>query len=574
MLRRLTIRDFVLVDRLELEFSAGFGTLTGETGAGKSILIDALAFVLGERADSGFIRAGMERAEVCAEFDLRDTPAALALLKAHDLSAAGEDEHELLLRRVLDNNGRSRAYLNGSPVPVTQLREIAEHLLDIHGQHAHQSLLRGQAQRNLLDAHAKLQPLCADVASAWQAVRVAKARCLEASQGAEALDKARQALEWEIEELSALACVGGEWTTLNNEHKRLAHASNLAEGASFALGLLSEGENACAPGIDRVASRIDELSTYDAALSEIAALLQSTQENLGEALSKLRRYADRLELDPQALSDTEKRIEAILTCARKFRISPEDLPSLLPSAELRLKELGESADSAALEARLQSAQKTYASLAKRLSKERAKAASTLGAEISRVMQQLALGGGRLEIALIPLVEGMKEGVKEGTADLAQGNIQGSAHGLEHVEFRIGGLAGDAMRSLAKVASGGELSRISLAIQVVTSQASSIPSLIFDEVDVGIGGGIAEVVGRLLHELGTQRQVLCVTHLAQVAARANWQWQVSKGKENGVMHSRVIALDAAGRIEEIARMLGGVEITPITRQHAKEMLGFA
>jgi DNA repair protein RecN (Recombination protein N) len=548
MLRRLTIRDFVLVDRLELEFQGGFGTLTGETGAGKSILVDALAFALGERADASLIRAGSERAEIGAEFDLDQSPAAAEWLREHDL----DSQDGLLLRRVLDANGRSRAYLNGSPVTQAQLREVAEGLVDIHGQHAHQSLLRGDAQRALLDSHARLDALLAEVATAWRQWREARNRLDAAADGIEALAAEREQLSWQLGELAALGFSSEEWRALNDEHKRLAHAASLGEGAQFALQVLAEGDAACEAQVASVASRLDGLAEYDPALSEVAVLLQSAQAELSEAISALRRYANRVELDPQRLTDVESRLEAVLDCARKFRCTPDELPALLARWQERLAVLGDAADLAGLSERVEAAGKQYGELARRLSAGRASAALALGGEVSQVMQQLALGGGCFDIALLP-IEG------------------GSASGLEQIEFRIAGLAGNESRSLAKVASGGELSRISLAIQVVTSQAASVPTLIFDEVDVGIGGGVAEVVGRLLRELGAERQVLCVTHLPQVAARANWQWQVSKVSEAGQLRSRVSTLGAEARIEEIARMLGGIEITPITRQHAKEML---
>jgi DNA repair protein RecN (Recombination protein N) len=553
MLHRLTIRDFVLVDRLELEFGSGFGALTGETGAGKSILVDALAFVLGERADIGLIRNGSERAEISAEFELQDAPAAGEWLRERDFDAADDDPGTgLLLRRVLDRSGRSRAYLNGSPVTLQQLRDVAETLLDIHGQHAHQSLLRSDAQRVLLDSHARLDGLAADVSVAWRQWREARSALDAAANGVEALAQEREQLEWQVRELETLGFSLDEWEGLNTEHRRLAHAASLLEGARFSLDVLVEGDAACEVQLDSVASRLDGLAEYDPALAEVAALLQSAQAELGEAVSALRRYTDRVELDPQRLSEVEHRIEAVLGCARKYRSSPEELPALLARWQERLGVLGEAADIAGLERRVAAAGKQYDDLAKRLSKGRAKAADALGAEVSRVMQQLALSGGRFEAALVALESG-------------------SAYGREQVEFRIAGLSGSESRSLAKVVSGGELSRISLAIQVVTSQAASVPTLVFDEVDVGIGGGVAEVVGRLLRELGKERQVLCVTHLPQVAARAGWQWRVVKQAANGQVRSQVVVLDGEGRVEEIARMLGGMEITAITRQHAKEML---
>lgn len=549
MLQRLNIRDFVLVDRLELDFQGGFGALTGETGAGKSILVDALAFVLGERADSGLLRAGAEKTEVGAEFDIRALAELKSWLAENDFAA----DDDLLLRRILDAGGRSRAYINGSAATLQQLRQAAEWLVDIHGQHAHQSLLRGEAQRQLLDAHAGHADLARSVGEAWRTWRDARDSLDAAAEGGEALAREREQLEWQVRELETLAFSADEWESLNQEHKRLAHAASLLEGAQFSLGLLAEGEGACEAQVRAVASRLDGLAEYDPALSEVAQLVQSAEAELAEAVSALRRYADRVDLDPARLAEVERRLEAVMGCARKFRALPEELPELLSRWQQRLAELGEASDLAALQARVDAARQQYDKDAAKLSKARAKAAKALGDEVSQGMQELALGGGRFEIALVPVAGG-------------------NAHGLENIEFRIGGLAGSEARSLAKVASGGELSRISLAIQVVTSRQASVPTLIFDEVDVGIGGGVAEVVGRLLHRLGRERQVLCVTHLPQVAARADWQWQVAKSKEGAAIKSRVTPLDAAGRVEEIARMLGGVEITATTRQHAKELLG--
>lgn len=549
MLRHLTIRDFVLVDRLDLEFAAGFGALTGETGAGKSILVDALAFALGERADAGLVRAGAERAEVTVDFDLAGAPQAASWLRERDL----ETGEGLLLRRVIDAGGRSRAYLNGSPTTVQQLREIAEFLVDIHGQHAHQSLLRGDAQRALLDAHAGLGALLADVEHAWRAWSGARNALNEATDGAQALADERERLLWQVRELETLNFSLAEWESLDVEHKRLAHASSLAEGAQFSLAALADGDASCESALDAVASRLDGLAEYDPALAAVAQLLRSAQAELGEAVSSLRRYADRVELDPARLDEVERRIEAVLACARKYRLSPAELPGVLAGWQGRLLELGEAADLAALQARGAACRERYFALAMELSIRRRASAVELGAEVSRVMQQLALGGGCFEVGLVPLEQG------------------GSA-GLEQVEFRMAGLSGAQARPLAKVASGGELSRISLAIQVVTSQAARVPTLIFDEVDVGIGGGVAEVVGRLLRELGGERQVLCVTHLPQVAARANWQWRVSKSVDDGQARSCVCPLDEQARVDEIARMLGGVEMTALTRQHAMEMLG--
>lgn len=549
MLRHLTIRDFVIVDRLELEFSAGFGALTGETGAGKSILIDALALTLGERADAGVVRAGCEKAEVAATFDIAALPVVHAWLNDNDLD--GDDE--LLLRRVVDAGGRSRAYINGSPATVQQLREVGEWLVDIHGQHAHQSLLRPDAQRALLDAHAGLGAQVRDVGLAFRVWRDAEQLLKTANEGADALISEREQLEWQVRELETLAFGGDEWAGLEAEHRRLAHAASLIEGAQFALATLADDDAACERQVDRVAGRLEALAEFDPELQEVAALVQSVQAELSEAVSTLRRYADRVDLDPGRLGEVERRMEAVLAAARKHRVQPEALPALLEGWQQRLATLAEASDLDALAAQVKKTRDEYMCQAQALSAGRRQTAGTMSLAVSEVMQQLALSSGRFEVALVPIE-------------------QGAVHGLEQVEFRIAGLAGNEAKPLAKVASGGELSRISLAIQVLTSRSASVPTLIFDEVDVGIGGGVAEIVGRLLNELGSERQVLCVTHLPQVAAQADWQWQVSKATRDGVVLSAIAPLDDAGRVQEIARMLGGVEITGITLRHAEELLG--
>ena len=548
MLRHLAIRDFVIVDRLELEFSAGFGALTGETGAGKSILIDALALALGERADAGVVRTGCDKAEVAATFDIAALPAVGAWLAANDL----DTEEELILRRVLDAGGRSRGYINGSPATALQLREVGEFLVDIHGQHAHQSLLRADAQRALLDSHAGLSAEAQQLAIAWRTWRAARQALEDAASGAEALVREREQLEWQVRELDVLAFSNDEWAEIEIEHRRLGNAASLIEGAQFALEVLADGEAACASQVDGVAARLDGLASYDPALQDVAGLLQSAQAELSEAISTLRRYTDRVDLDPARLVEVERRMEAVYSSARKYRVQPGELPALLALWKQRLAALDASADLAGLAARADAAQADYRRLAAQLSAGRQRVAGEMGVAVSALMQQLALASGRFEVALLPLAEG-------------------TANGLEQVEFRVGGLAGQEAKALAKVASGGELSRISLAIQVLTSCSASVPTLIFDEVDVGIGGGVAEIVGRLLRELGGERQVLCVTHLPQVAARAEWQWQVSKENRDGATLSSIQPLGDDQRVREIARMLGGIEVTDITLAHAREML---
>jgi len=548
MLRHLTLRDFVIVDRLELEFAAGFGALTGETGAGKSILIDALALALGERGDAGVVRSGCDKAEIAATFDVAGLPAVAAWLDENGLDA-GED---LLLRRVVDAGGRSRAWINGSSATVQQLREVGEWLVDIHGQHAHQSLLRGDAQRQLLDAHGGLLDQVRAVGAAWKAWRTAEQAWQAASEGVQALLREREQLEWQVGELAALAFTADEWEMLEGEHRRLGHAASLIEGAQFALSVLADEDAACERQIDQVAERLADLAAYDQALADVAGVLASVQAELADAVSTLRRYADRVDLDPGRLVEVERRLEAILAQSRRHRVAPVELPGLLAGWQQRLAELAAAADVDALRRAADAARESYQTQALGLSAGRQSVAKEMGERVSEIMRRLALSSGRFEVALLTLETP-------------------AIYGLEQVEFRIGGLAGNDAKPLAKVASGGELSRISLAIQVLTSRSASVPTLIFDEVDVGIGGGVAEIVGRLLRELGGERQVLCVTHLAQVAAQADWQWQVSKATRDGVTLSAIQPLDGDGRVGEIARMLGGVELTGITLEHAREML---
>jgi DNA repair protein RecN (Recombination protein N) len=549
MLRRLFIRDFVIVDRLELEFGAGFGALTGETGAGKSILVDALSLALGERADATVLRQGAERTEVTAEFDVAAGGELEAWLRGHDFDADGI----CLLRRIVDAGGRSRATINGSPATLTQLRQAGEFLADIHGQHAYHALLRADAQRALLDSQIGATDLAAEVAvkfRTWRGLREARER---AEQDSSALLREKEMLEWQTQELRTLAFESVRWNEENQEHRRLAHAASLLEGATAALAMLDESDAAVSAQLDESLSRLRPLTDYDEALREPAELLEAARIQLSEAIHALSRYRERLELEPERLAELEARIEAVTAMARKHRVSPEELPEVLARCQAKLDEIGLSADPAALAAKEKAARAEYEKFARQLSQRRRKGAAELSAAVTEGMQQLAMAGGHLEIALAELADG-------------------SAHGLENVEFLVTANPGQPPRPLAKVASGGELSRIGLAIQVIASSAGVAPTLTFDEVDVGIGGRVAEIVGRMLHRLGRQRQVLCVTHLPQVAAQADWQWSIAKETRDGATLSRVNVLDREGRVEEIARMRGGVKITDATRRHAREMLG--
>ena len=548
MLLRLIVRDFVIVDRLELEFDAGFGALTGETGAGKSILVDALSLALGERADAAVVRSGAERAEISAEFDVIPGSPLEAWLRAGDF-----DVDACLLRRVIDAAGRSRAYINGAAATLGQLREAADFLADIHGQNAHHSLLRGDAQRSLLDAHAGTQSVAREVAAAWTSWRAARDARTAAEKDVEATQRERELLDWQVRELEALAFDGADWQDTEQEQRRLGNANQLLEAAGQALAALEEGEVGGLPALRHAGARLSELVACDPALGEAAQLYESALIQFEESALALRRYQDRLELDPDRLAELDARIDAVTQMARKHRVAPEDMPDLLNRLQARLAELVMRADPEALADRERATEAAYRDKAKKLSAQRTKAAKALSAAVTAGMQELAMAGGRFEVVLEPLAEG-------------------SAGGSETIGFLVTANAGQPLRPLAKVASGGELSRIGLALQVIASQANAAGTLIFDEVDVGIGGRVAEIVGRMLRQLGGSRQVLCVTHLPQVAAQADWQWSIAKQTRNGVTASSVTVLDRNARIGEIARMLGGEKITDTTRRHAEEMLG--
>lgn len=557
MLKFLSIRDFVIVSSLELDFSAGFTALTGETGAGKSILIDALSLALGERGDATMVRNGCERAEIAAEFDIAMLPNLQAWLREQELEG---DAGVCLLRRVLDSGGRSRGFINGRSATQQQLREAGDQLLDIHGQHAHQSLLRPDAQRVLLDGYAGMTDSVekvADLYREWQALR---RRRISLSENAEAVAAERELLQFQRNEIDGLGFNLPEWQGLQEDYARLSHAASLLETAGFGLETLSEADNSCLAQLNALTARIRDGMQHDVGLGETLRMLESAQAELQETVYGLRHYQERLDTDPQRLREQEQRIQNVMDAARKYRVTPEQLDEALQRIMSRLAELGGDADLAELERQEKAAQQGYLAAARKLTSARRKSADKLSREITAALQTLAMQGGKFEVALLPL-------------DQNDGN-SGNAHGLECIEFQVSANPGTPLRSLAKVASGGELSRISLAIQVATSQLAGAPTLIFDEVDSGIGGRVAEIVGHLLKKLGNTYQVLCVTHLPQVAAAADQQWQVSKAVEDGVTLSRIAVLDGERRIDEIARMLGGVKITETTRKHAAEMLGAA
>ncbi|MBI3285867.1 MAG: DNA repair protein RecN [Burkholderiales bacterium] len=546
MLRTLAIRDFVIVDALELEFSAGFSVLTGETGAGKSILIDALTLALGGRGDASMVREGAPRADISAEFAVNTEVA--AWLEHQELA---DPEQQLLLRRTVDNAGRSKAWINGISASAGQLRELGDLLVDIHGQHAHQSLLKAEAQRALLDMQGGLQAPAAQVALLYQAWRNLSKQRTEFESNAKSVLQEKERLEWQVGELAQLRIAPGEWESISQEHSRLAHAASLLEGAQEAAALISEADHAVLSQLTAAQQKLLKLLDYDAALKPVTEALESACINLQETTYALNDYLDRTELDPARLRTVETRVEAIHSTARRFHVAPEQLHQEFASLAQQLAQLADASDMDALKAQEARAQQAYLQAAQKLSQARAKTARELSAAVTAAMQDLSMSGGSFAIALNP--------------------AEAAACGLEQIEFMVAGHAGVQPRPLAKVASGGELARISLAISVITSCATATPTLIFDEVDSGIGGGVAEVVGRLLKRLGQERQVLCVTHLPQVASQANQHFQVSKASAGGKTVSQIAALDNKQRVEEIARMLGGLEITATTRKHARELL---
>ena len=552
MLTQLRVRDFAIVEELELELAAGMTAVTGETGAGKSILVDAIGLLLGDRADSGVIRHGAERTDISAVFDLDALPTARAWLAERDLNEAGECH----LRRVVTRNGRSRNYINGVPQPAQALRELGERLVDIHGQHEHQSLLRREAQRQLLDDYAGNQTFVAELAERyrnWSQLRQ-DLRALRQASGER--DARLDILRYHLRELVALDLAEGEVAELEREQRRLANASQLLETGQRLLGWLTEGDgDAMADRLGQSLRELDTLSRLDPRLAPVSELLNAALIQVQEAGGELRGYVSDLDLDPEHLARIEQRLAAALQLARKHRTAPEELPALRARFETELDRLEHSETRLdELQQAVKAARAVYQEQADRLSERRTAAARELGERVSGALAELGMPGGRFHIAL-------------------ERQDQPAPGGLETVEFQVSANPGQPLRPLAKVASGGELSRISLAIQVITARAARIPTLIFDEVDSGIGGGVAEVVGRQLRALGGNRQVLCVTHLPQVAAQAHQHFKVEKQTDGASTHTQVLPLDASARVAEIARMLGGLELTASTLAHAREMVEY-
>ena len=542
-LQRISLRDFVIVRQLELEFGAGFTVLSGETGAGKSILIDALQLVLGARAEASVVREGAARSELCAEFS---TPAHLQpWLQDNGFDAADD----LLLKRSIDAQGKSRAWINGSPATATQLREIGDQLLDIHGQHAWQSLTRPSAVRDLLDAYAQIPAQA--LQNLWNDWRQSLQTLEHARLAQDQLQQERERLSWQISEVDKLSPGADEWDELNAQHTRLSHAQTLLDAAQTALSHLQE-EDAAHSHLAQAVKALQEQANIEAEFQQLSDQLSSALAQAEDAAHSLQAWLRRADLDPEGLADIDARMGLWLALSRRYKRTPQELPALYLGWQQELVKLDAAVDLAALEAAEQNAKNAFMAEARKRSQARQKAAPKLAASITQAMQSLGMQGGQFQVQLQALDEP-------------------ASHGLEEVQFLVAGHAGSTPRPVGKVASGGELSRIALAIAVTTSQLGAAQTLIFDEVDAGVGGAVAETVGRLMKQLGKDRQVLAVTHLPQVAACADHHWVVSKHVDKEGVASQVTPATGEQRVAEIARMLGGERLSDTTHAHAREML---
>ena len=551
MLLALSLNDFVIVDSLNIEFQTGFTVLTGETGAGKSITLDAIGLLLGDKADYGQIRNGAKETRLSALFDLSGLDGLKAELREQGILA--EDAEELSIRRVIDAKGKSRSYLNGQAATLAQLKNIGGRLIDIHGQNAHHSLNHEAAQRELLDAFAGLSPLAAEVKAAYQAWQQAENALKYAKSQSEGLQIERERLEWQHNEISRLNPKKGEWEDICRQHDSLAHAAELLETAEGAAEIIDGGKG-LQHYVYRCRRLLEPLSEIEPRFAESLQLLASIEAELGEVSANMRQTAAKADIDPAELAAQEERMGELMNMARKYRIEPQELPAKLLEIGKALDELQTAADTEALQAAAARCEQAYRKPAAELAKRRREAADRLAAETTAHMQELAMKGAKFHIGLLP--------------------CEPSAGGLEQIQYQVSANKGSPLRPLNKVASGGELARISLALQVVTGQYTRVPTLIFDEVDTGIGGGVAETVGRALRALGKKHQVLAVTHLPQVAACGEQHWRVSKNSDGEQTVSRIDILDDDGRVGEIARMLGGEILTDTTRRHAAELLHMA
>lgn len=551
MLTHIKISNFAIVEELDLDIPAQLTVITGETGAGKSIMIDALGLALGDRADSGSVRHGTERADILATFDIRHIPAAQDWLRERDLLA----DHDCILRRVITADGRSRAYINGTPSPIQGLKELGEMLVSIHGQHEHQSLLKKDTHRELLDEYAGLQPLARTVADSWRHWQQKQAAFQHFRDHAKELQDRADLLRFQLAELDELKPIEGELAELEQEHKRLANVDSLISQGQQALAGLSDNDNALTDQTQSVLHLLHGMAAEDASLKGVTELMESACIQLEEAASELRHYIENLEINPERYQEVDRRLSAYIHLARKHREDPHQLFQLWQTLAGELDAIDGGEDKLQqLEKDARTARETYLAEAAKLSKARLKDAKKLGKLITGKVQPLGMPGAEFTVELQPLETG-----------------QTSPHGLEQVEFIVRTNPGQPAKPLHKVASGGELSRISLAIQVACAAKSNVATLVFDEVDVGIGGAVAQIVGKLLRELGGANQVLCVTHLPQVAAQGHTHLHVNKQARRNQTHTDIARLNPDETVAEIARMLGGLKITDQTLAHARELV---
>ena len=547
MLLALSLQNFVIVEKLHLDFQTGFTVLTGETGAGKSITLNALSLLLGDKADYSQVREGAKEAVLSALFDISGQPDLADTLREQGLL---DDGDELSVRRIIDAKGKSRSFINDQAATLAQLKAISSQLIDIHGQNAHHSLNQESAQRRLLDAFAGCLPLAEQTKTHYRAWQSAKQALQAAQAQSEQTDVERERLEWQSNELNQLNTEEGEWEALSRSHDSLANAAELLEAAYEAQEYVS-GDDGMKSLARRCHRLLDSLGNIEPRFAESLEMLDSIDAELSEISHLLGNVIDSVEINPNELAAKEKRMQELMSAARKYRIEPEQLPEKYLAVQATLQDLEAAADIDALKKAVAEAERQYRHTAQQLSAARAKAACTLAEETTAHMQQLAMKGAKFHIELLP--------------------SQPTEHGLEHIQYQVAANKGSRLQPLNKVASGGELARISLSIQVVTSQYTQVPTLIFDEVDTGIGGGVAETVGKALQLLGRKHQVLAITHLPQVAACGEHHWQVAKHSDGEQTVSEIKVLDTEARIEELARMLGGEKITATTRQHAAEML---
>ena len=555
MLVNLQVRDFAIVDHIDVEFTSGMTVLTGETGAGKSILVDALGLVLGERGSAQLVRHGASRAEFSATFDI----SRMAEVQSWLCEQLLEADDECLLRRVINADGRSRAYINGTAVTVQQLKTLGDLLVDIHGQHFHQSLGRPGVQRTLLDHFGGLLDDCGRAGTAFANWQALAARLRELTDADVDRTSRIDLLTFQRDELRSLDVQAGEFEGLSAERQRLANSGRIVDGVRRALVALYDGDESNANRFVADAARaVDSLAEFDAALAPVSELIESAGIQISEAADELRRYVESIDIDPRRHDQVEERLDAIRSVARKHRLEPNELPDLMTRLDSELDELVHADERGReLEQEVKAAREACLSIAHSLSQERRKAAARLSAAVADTMHGLGMPGGTFEVAVEQ-----------------RGDDDARAHGIDDIDFLISANPGQPLLPLSKVASGGELSRMSLAIQVIASDGSTIPTMVFDEVDSGVGGGVAEMVGRRLAELGNTRQVLCVTHLPQVASLAAQHFRISKVSDGKSTRTSVQALSKQERIEELARMLGGVDITSKTLAHAAEMLNDA